>query len=747
MWSELSFPGHDVYLPAVLERYAQMVAEGHGHILFVVGDAGSGRTALLRGLAEQPGRMEPRPLVLGGGFQNGRYVAWQGDAALSRVAGRLERMLAVAEPGATLTAALEPRLELLAQVVSGTRAAIQLVENLVPEREAPDPSVLMLAALRRLCEEDGPLVCVIDDAHLAPSIWWDDVLRLAPNIGRDLPVLLVMGVDGPSNLGPHEADEPDVLFAARELTGRGLASWDPLRRVTLEDLRRWTGPTMPGVLCRLLDVTGGRADWTAKLWREWQQSGAIEQTPTDDRWRFTPGRERGFDAVDDLLGERLRNLVSTTDLKTLQRTRRLLCCAALESRRFTAEAVAAALGRDRDDVNDELDALEYDQKHPDGLVIEEGSVTVSDESGQRTLWLYRFRSELDWLTLRYRGLTHNEKRDLSLRLAEAMRTLYGGEARRVAGSLARLYETAGDVGAARYYRHLAEIGASRDVILSRARNVLASPDPESQAERHRASQILIDAADELFDTGPFTDGLRFAQKAQDLAVLRGDEATALFLSGVHHSHLGDDETALHELTRALELQSELGNRQRQLEARHGLAGLHLKHEEYEEAEAEYQNVLKLTRELRNRPGEAAALFELAQLDHRRGDDENAEHKILAVLELAGDLEHPAEAKARRVLGNIERGRGEYEKAKVQYEAQLRLAREFSDRLAEAWARHGLAAINYERGEHGTAKDEFLTVLEIARELGDHDAEQAALDALERIERARKSFDNASGGAG
>ncbi len=746
----VDFPGHDLYLAGILEMYGRVVTEGSGHIMFVVGDEGSGRTALLRGLAEQGGRMRPQPFVVAGGFEDGRYVAWHRNAALARVAAHLEQMLTAAEPGATLTAVLEPRLELLAQVVSGTRAAIQLANSLVGEGEASDLSVLMPRALRRLCEEEGPVVCVVEDAHLAPSIWSDDVLRFGPSIGRDIPVLLIMGVDGPAELGPHKDDEPDVLLAARELTGRGLASWYPIRRVTVEDLGRWTGPATPDVLRRVLDVTGGRADWTAQLWRDWQQSEAIEQTPTDVRWRFTPERQRGFDAVEDLLGERVRKLVGTSDLKALQRARWLVCCAALEGRRFTAEAVAAALGRDRDDVNDELDALEYDQDRPDGLVIEEGPISVSDESGERTLWLYRFRAQLDWLTLRHRCLTDNEKRDLSLRLAQAIRMLYGGEARMAAGTLARLYETAGRVDDARDFRRMAEIGVSRDVILWRARNVLASLDPESRAERRRASQILIAGAEEVFDTGPFTDGLRFAQEARRLAVDRRDEAMALFLSGAHRMQLGeDDETARREFTRALELQRELGNRRLELQARHALAGLHWKHREYDEAEAEDKAVLKLAGELGDRTHEAAALYQLALVDKARGNDSDAKDKVLAVLELASSwhLDYPTEIRARRLLGHIERERGESEKAEAEFRAMLELARRFSDRLHEALARHDLALISYDRGKFAKAKDEFLAVREIAHELGFHAAENAALDGLARIAKATGESDNESGGSG
>ena len=75
------------------------------------------------------------------------------------------------------------------------------------------------------------------------------------------------------------------------------------------------------------------------------------------------------------------------DPRALREARELLVCAALEGRRFTAEGVAAALSRNRDEVNDVLDErLARDADHPLELVVEDGSVEVDDETGRRTLW-------------------------------------------------------------------------------------------------------------------------------------------------------------------------------------------------------------------------------------------------------------------------------------------------------------------------------------------------------------------------
>jgi hypothetical protein len=91
------------------------------------------------------------------------------------------------------------------------------------------------------------------------------------------------------------------------------------------------------------------------------------------------------------------------DLNTRERARRLLACAALEGRQFTAPAIAAARGWDIDDTIDLLDdVLIYDDEDsPDGFFIDTGFVAVAHERGTRHLASYRFARELDWMTLRH----------------------------------------------------------------------------------------------------------------------------------------------------------------------------------------------------------------------------------------------------------------------------------------------------------------------------------------------------------
>src|SRR5439155_24696635 len=142
------------------------------------------------------------------------------------------------------------------------------------------------------------------------------------------------------------------------------------------------------------EVTGGRAEWAAQQWSDWCRRGVVLQDEIEGRWRFaTGGRERALDPIGEVLGHRLKRLLGTIDLRTLDRARELLACAALEGRHFTADAIARALRRDRDEVIDLLDdTLTRDDSRPDGMLTEVGSVSLRDETGERHLWLYCFNS-------------------------------------------------------------------------------------------------------------------------------------------------------------------------------------------------------------------------------------------------------------------------------------------------------------------------------------------------------------------
>jgi tetratricopeptide (TPR) repeat protein len=748
-------PGREGDLARLLSAYARLARDGAaGQTHYVSGVPGSGRSALLRAFADELAQLEDPPTLLTGGFENGRFVSWDDSGPPP------ERITAVVEKVVSLPEALIPYAALIGLAMSRGEAAIELVRRLFERSDLLAPTEFLPLLVRELCSE-GPVVLLVDDADHAPGgLWGDAVIELAERVARDRPLLFVLAIERPAQLDAHEDDEPESLYLARRLRGRARARWLTLEPVRIEQLEEWTGPAAPAVLERLLDVTGGRAAWAAELWRHWCASGVVvagepseEEGETDPpRWTFAGGGpERTLDAFDDVFGQRLVRLAGGDEAAAaavspavMRGLRKLLSQAALEGPVFTADAIARVLRRDRDEVIDLLDdALLHDDEHPDGVVHEAGSIDVEDEHGaKRHLWLYRFDAELDWLTLVYRGLGEPARREAARRMAKALIDVYGGE-HYVAGTLARLYEIAGDEEPARRARQTADAGASQDVLLWRAEALLARGDPQDRPDRRRAAEVLLAAARGLSRSGPHEDGLRYARAVYRLAPLREDRAESLYLAGVHQFKLGAYDDARQALNMGRALYRELGDRKGEADARAALALIESRRGAPEEARLELAFVLEIYREIGDRDGEAATRQSLANLDLALGAPEPARAHLVAVVVLAQeDGDRRGVASTRLRIARLDMEQADFDRARSELDAALEIYRELGDRHGEADARHNLARVGIELGALDEARREFMRILAVYRELGDLVGQAATRHSLASIAIEQRVFEKA-----
>ncbi len=749
-------PGREAHLARLRMAYARTARDGTGgQTLYVAGLTGSGRSGLLRAFATELEALDDSPAVLAGAFENGRFVSWDDSGPPA------ERVTAVVEKVASLPEGLVPYAALVGQAMSRGEAPLALVRRLFGRSDLLAPTEFLPMLLRELCSE-GPVVLLVDDADHAPGgLWGDAVVDLAERVARDRPLLFVLAIERPAQLDMHEDDEPESLYLARRLRGRGRARWVTLEPVAIEQLAEWTGPAAAGVLERLLEVTGGRAAWAADLWRHWRASGVVVAGEPGDEaaagdappWRFAEGGlARTLDPFEDVFGERLTRIARAgaqdVDLSVIRASigggRKLLSRAALEGPVFTADALARVLRRDRDGVIDLLDdALLHDDEHPHGVVHEAGSIDVEDDLGaKRHLWLYRFDAELDWLTLAHHGLAEPARSAAARVVAQALLDAYGGP-RYVAPTLARLYELAGDPQAARRYRRMADAGPSTDVLVWRAEALLARADPQASPDRRRSAEILLAAARSLSGGGPHEDGLRFAQAAYRLAPRREVRAEALYLSGVLEFKLGDYDAARQTLQLALGLYRELADRKGEADARAAIALIESRRGSQEAARLELAFVLEIYREIGDRDGEAATRESLAGIDVALGAHAPARANLVAVMQLEqADGDRRGEASTRLRIARLDMETGDFDQARSELDAALEIYRALGDRHGEADARHNLARLGIELGSLDDARREFMRILAVYRELGDLVGQAATRHSLASIAIEQRVFEKA-----
>ena len=154
----------------------------------------------------------------------------------------------------------------------------------------------------------------------------------------------------------HREEETGACSVARSLLDRGIVEWWGFRPLSLdlEDVASWIGRASPKLLAALWEITAAtharlrsrceiwltRGDIAADDQGRWQIVGSIESRLAEAGYRF------------DL---RLAAQLGKQKLLMLEQVRRILACAVLEGRTFTAAAVARALQSDSADLIDFVD--------------------------------------------------------------------------------------------------------------------------------------------------------------------------------------------------------------------------------------------------------------------------------------------------------------------------------------------------------------------------------------------------------
>jgi DNA-binding SARP family transcriptional activator/predicted ATPase len=467
-----------------LDRYLDRALAGNVQAVFVVGEAGSGKTALVQEFARRAQARDAGLIVAGGNCNaytglGDPYLPFReilgmlsGDTEAAWAAGpiggpggqqRLQALVpytiqALVRAGPDLVDTFIPGPALVARAglatAGGSPWQAQL-EQLVARHAAaggpagPKQSDLFEQYTRVIQELASiqPLVLVLDDLQ------WADTgsINLLFHMGRRLrrSRVLIVGLYRPSELA---LGRPAISQRAGEAAGVIEMERHPLESLVHEfqqqfgelpvDLSLAQGRHFVDALLdvepnglgsgfreRLYEHTGGHALFTVAMLTGLQQRGDLIR---DEHGRWVEGPALNWEIlparVEGVIGEQIGRLQPAS--------RELLKTASIEGEVFTAEVVARVQRKDEQLVVRLLGG-ELDRQHH--LVWNQGSRRLSAE-GQR-LSHYRFRHILFQKYL-YQSMDPAERAYLHESVGNEMERLFDGQTAEIAVELARHFEQA-----------------------------------------------------------------------------------------------------------------------------------------------------------------------------------------------------------------------------------------------------------------------------------------------------------------
>lgn len=497
---------------AQLEGYLNRALGNRGQVIFVTGEAGSGKTALLQEFAQYAHDTHPALVVAAGNCNAHTGIGdpylpfreilellagdveaqWAAGAISSDHALRLWNLLpitseALAETGPDLINTFIPGHGLARRVQahqSGTAVWKKRLLDLV-ERKAGDPDFRnmqqaalfeQVTRLLRGISRQAPLVLIVDDLQ------WADVgsISLLFHLGRQLAGsrILLIGAYRPEEvtIGRDGERHPMASVAGefQRLYGDLIVDLDLAERVGFVEAVLDSEPNRLGTSFRqlLFRQTNGHPLFTIELLRGLQERGDL-QRDMDNRWVEGPSLdwEKQPARVEAVVAERVGRLAPPL--------REALRVASVEGELFTAEVVAQIRGSSEQDMLEQLSG-DLDRRHQ---LVRAHSIVRTDG---RLLSHYRFR-HIQIQKYLYSSLDEVERVHLHERVGSVLENLHGGkiENATIAPQLARHFQEAGITDKAiRYLQQAGEralqLSAYQEAIVHISNSVsLLNTQPES----------------------------------------------------------------------------------------------------------------------------------------------------------------------------------------------------------------------------------------------------------------------------
>lgn len=759
MQEEKLFVGRQNELQLLGETLEQAL-QGNGSILFLSGEAGSGKTELL----SEFGRLaqeQHENLVIASGMCDAQtgvgdpYLPFReilnlltGDVE-SKVkqgiisvenAGRLKRMLGysaqiIVEHGPDLVGTFVPWGKLVAQAsvtVAKKAGWVQKVEEFSQTRKSFEEGIdqnqiyeQYVNVLKALAQ-NTPLIIMLDDLQWADSASIGLLFRLARRLEGSR--ILVIGAQRPDEVVAgrnHERHPLDkVLSEIKRYFGDVVIDLD---KSNLESSRNFVDTYLDefdnsldeSFRATLCTHTGGNPLFTIELIHNLQERGDLEKNATGQwivgptfSWADLPPR------VDAVIEERLDRIDTSL--------RESLVIASIEGQVFTAEMVAHVRNQSaRELVSEFSGSLVKQHRLVDALGI--------DRIGRQRLSRYRFRHNLIQLYL-YETMDDVERSYLHEDVGMALESLYSDLADQFAVALALHFESAEIADKALHYLRLAGKNAAaqfaNDEALNyynRALNYLDTGDNIGRFEllslretiytlkgNHQLQALdlleLERLAEELDATDNGERRSEIATRRSRFAHITGDktEAVTAAQNAVEWA-LSPDRLAQGQLAwgTALNRLAEYNDAQRHLEASRDICVAH---------------------DLK--PTQISCLINLGVVHNYKGEAAIARQYYLQAIDLCnqyGGLR--SRTRATLNLGVIDVHEGKLEQAAEHFSQAYKLFRTYGERRGESQARGNLGYARLRTGHYDQARHAFTEALRIQSEIGFRSAESSTLNNL------------------
>ena len=665
---------------AQLQASLDLVLAGQGRVLFVSGDAGAGKTALVTEFARRAQEAHVDLLVAMGisnaqtgigdpylpfrqilGLLTGDVEARVAQGAITdENAGRLRDFLRVSGPavvdyGPDLIdtfvpgGALATRLG-LARRTDWMERLEQLLERKAagPGRSGLDQSHIFeqYTDVLKVLAAQQPLVLVLDDLQWADAASISLLFHLGRSVGESR--ILILGAYRPEEVALGRAGERHPLEKVLAEFKRHYGDiWVDLEQTEEAEDRRFvdalvdTEPNRLGEDFRkaLFRHTGGHPLFTVELLRDMQERGDLVQ---DDEGDWVKGRTLDWGAlparVEGVIEERIGRLEDGL--------REVLTVASVEGEDFTAQVVARVQEIRELELLREL-SRELEKRHR--LVRERGEEKV----GRRSLSHYRFAHAL-FQQYVYNELGAGERRLLHGKVAEVLEALYGDQAEEIAVQLAH---------------HFTQAEAWEKAFLYLTRS------------GHRARRAFANHEAIAFYTQALEVSGRITHPVDEALLLPVYEGR-----GLVWRLLTRPDEAIADFHMMRQTARASGNQQKEGESLFNLANAHywrLSAEEIPIIEQYAQEAVRLAQLTGDQRTVARSLTSLALLDQARGELQEANRKLEESLQI-GQREGYKDSISEnlRWLGTHAHLQGDYKRGVSLLKEGLAVARDIHDGFAE-----------------------------------------------------------------